>query len=81
MIDYALVTVRYADKMEKDMELPAQLEIQKLTPMLLEALQTAEPNLFSDKNNIFIKANGKRIDNGTLFENKVWDGAVLEIVC
>ena len=80
MIDYVLITVRYANKMEKDMELPAQVEINKLNEMLLDSLQTAEPMLFSLKEKIDIRFNGKVLNSGTLFENKVWDGSIVELI-
>ncbi len=80
MIDYVLVTVRYGSKMEKDMEIPAQVEIDKVADMLLESLQTAEPLLFSEKEKIQIKYKNKTVANGTLFENGIWDGSIIEIL-
>lgn len=55
MIEYVLVTVKYSNKMTKDMELPAQAEIGKVCEMLLETLQTAEPMLFADVDKISLK--------------------------
>jgi uncharacterized ubiquitin-like protein YukD len=80
MIDYVLVTVKYSNKMEKDMELPAQIEISKLSDMLLETLQTAEPLLFSDKSTLEMEFKGKKLMSGTLYDNKVWDGSILNII-
>lgn len=80
MIDYVLVTVTYSNKMEKDMELPAQIEMAKLSDMLLETLQTAEPLLFSDKSTLEIKFKGEKLMSGTLYDNKVWDGSILNII-
>lgn len=80
MIDYVLVTVKFQNKMEKDMELPAQIEIQKLCEMLLDTLQNAESSLFSDFTSVKLQHNRKIIDKGTLFDNKIWDGSILEVV-
>lgn len=80
MIDYVLVTVCYQNKMKKDMELPAQLELPKVCEMLLETLQTAEPMLFSDVTSIKLRRNKNVIEGGTLYDNKVWDGSMLEII-
>lgn len=80
MIDYVLVTVCYQNKMKKDMELPAQLELPKVCEMLLETLQTAEPVLFSEVTSIKLKKNQKIVEIGTLLDNKVWDGSILEII-
>lgn len=80
MIEYVLVTVNYGSKVSKDMELPAQIEVSLLKQMLLDALQTAEPQFFADKDTIQIKHHGKYIENGTLYDNKIWDGSKIEIV-
>ena len=80
MIEYVLVTVKYSNRMEKDMELPAQVEVDKVCSMLLETLQTAEPILFSDKESISLKYKNKLVDSGTLYENKIWNGSILEII-
>lgn len=80
MIEYVLITVQYLNNMSKDMELPAQIEINKVCAMLLETLQTAEPMLFSDVEQISLKYRNRIIANGTLFENKIWDGSIVEII-
>lgn len=80
MIEYVLVTVKYSNKMTKDMELPAQVEISKVCSMLLETLQTAEPMLFSDIEQISLRYKNHSVNNGTLFENKIWDGSIVEII-
>ena len=80
MIDYVLVTVFYADKWHGDMELPAQIEIEKLREMLLEAMKMAEPHVFQGKTDIRIRYSGEIISEGSLFSNGIWDGSIIEIV-
>lgn len=80
MIEYVLVTVNYGGKMSKDMELPAQTEISLLKKMLLDTLQTAEPQFFADRDTIQITCCGRCVEDGTLYDNKIWDGSKIEIV-
>lgn len=80
MIEYVLITVKYREKMFLDMELPAQIEIPVLIKMLLDALQTAEPQLFSPVEDIKLKHKGNIVEKGTLYDNKIWDGSIVEIV-
>lgn len=80
MIDNVLITVRYKNIFEKDMELPAQVDVTELCTMLLETLKTAESIIFSDIDKISIKCKGKFIKSGTLFASGVWDGSTIEII-
>ncbi len=79
MIDNVLVSIKYNNELINDMEMPANIEVDVLSDMLLETLKTAEPEHFGRKNNLRLKCNGKDLSSGTLFENKVWDGSILEI--
>lgn len=80
MMEYVLVTVKYSDKIVKDMELPAKVEVHTVCQMLLETLQRAEPMLFADKKTITLSYRNSPLHRGTLLENKIWDGSIVEII-
>ena len=80
MIEYVLITIIFKERILMDVELPAQVEIHSLEKFLLESLQSAEPQLFSGIERICLKCKGTIIENGTLFDNKIWDGNIVEIV-
>lgn len=77
MIDRVIVTAIYR-KQKFDMELPANVSVEKLTPSLLLALQTKG---FFPTSSINLLSNGKVLRaKDTLLQSGVWDGSYLELL-
>ena len=79
MIDNVIVTVNAENQnFSVDMELPANIPIKELAPMLLETLKEIEPGKFRSLEKLSLIHNGVILPDNTTFESEaVWDGKII----
>jgi uncharacterized ubiquitin-like protein YukD len=76
MVDNVIVTV-VCNSREYDMELPANIKVEQLKPVVFEALKRKGLTLSGD---IVLKNNGSLLkDSDTLFNAGVWDGSYITV--
>ena len=83
MITAVIVTVKIAGAQQQhDMELPADITIEELSPKLLMALKNIESRLFLGVERIKIKFDAENrylADKEILVNAGVWDGSVITV--
>ena len=76
MVDHVIVTVMYKSR-EFDMEIPANITIEKIMPNLVAAFQAKGTSTYGS---LFMTCNGQTLKpTDTLLQSGVWDGCYLEL--